>query len=62
MEKGSKVTPISGDLQKKEYLIEAIDTKMITPGDGPASIRNWLRIKLKGIQELQWAKDFQVIS
>jgi len=66
MEKGSKVSLQPGaetTLDKgKNYTVEYLDSKLITKGDGPESIRKWLRLKLKGIHELQWAKDFRIIQ
>lgn len=65
MEKGSKVfirPEAETTLDKgKNYTVEYLDSKLITKGDGPGSIRKWLRLKLKGIPDLQWAKDFQTI-
>lgn len=65
MEKGSRVSPIEGaetSLAKgKHYTVEYLDSKLVSKGDGPASIRKWLRLKLKGIPDLQWAKDFVII-
>lgn len=65
MEKGSKVYPIEGSetsLKGKNYTVEYLDSKLVTKGDGPESIRKWLRVKLTGIPDLQWAKDFRIIQ
>ena len=62
MEKGNSVIlnpDVVSNLKKNtRYVIEAFDKKHITKCDGPESIRNWLLVKLKGVNELQWAKDF----
>ena len=64
MEKGNKieVIPVS-DCKldpSKYYIIEYFITNHITPGDGPKGIRDWLMVKLKGINEPQFAKFFEL--
>lgn len=64
MEKGNIVTAKQGAEisidRNKEYTIESLDTRHITRGDGPEGIHNWMLIKLRGVNELQWAKNFQL--
>jgi hypothetical protein len=63
MEKGNKVVLKSDadcNLPQKEYVIEGLDTRHIAKGDGPESIRKWLMVRLKGISEPQWARNFEV--
>lgn len=43
----------------KPYEIEELVHTKITPGDGPASIHQWMMLKLLGIKDPQYARFFE---
>ena len=64
MERGDRVKIIEGSectLPKKEYIIERLDFKHVTRGDGPGNQFKWAQVFLKGVKDPQWARDFEKI-